>query len=93
MFIWIQIATLIPHLWEKGGPKDELEKLYEEVSADPKASIKSYSERSVARLLFIYFKKLPTPLLGFDLHDYFIGASCSLHSLPFCPAIPSINVV
>jgi serine/threonine protein kinase len=38
-------------------------------------NFRPFNTKTIARGLFFYFKKLPQPLLTFELHDFFLGAS------------------
>lgn len=63
------------HLWSKSGSIDEIKSLYNSISSNQNVLLSHYSVRSIAKLLVLYFKKMPQPLLTFELHDYFLGGA------------------
>jgi hypothetical protein len=72
-----------PNLWTSIGEKsqkNEVQKLIELISErlyQPSGSVvfKSFKVPTVVAVLRTFFLKLPTPLLTFELHDVFLGAT------------------
>lgn len=70
------LDTSVEHLWAKSGSVDEIKLLLQSVTANEhNISITNYSALTIARMLILYFKKMPQPLLTLELYDYFVGAS------------------
>lgn len=71
----MNLDTYVDYLWAKSGSVDEIKSLYTSINSSQNVILSQYSVKTIAKLLVLYFKKMPQPLLTFELHDYFLGGS------------------
>lgn len=80
---WIKYAckamlvkdTFLDRLWLDAGMVDDIPKLLAALEDPESFNVRPFSALTIGRVLVLFFKKLPAPLLTLELHDHLRGAA------------------
>ena len=67
--------TFLDGLWLDAGVVDDIPKLLSTLEDLESFNVRPFSALTIGRILVVYFKKLPAPLLTLELHDHLRGAA------------------